>query len=224
MPVRHILQPGDCLSELARRHGFGDGKTLYDAPENAELRKKRKSPLDVFTLDVVVIPDPKKRDVSVASGNGHKFTLRTPEVLLRVQVRDEAGQPLANKSYEFSNGDGGTTTSEGLVEWAPKSMPAEASLTVYDSADKIGARWVWKVQVAKLHGPETRAGAWQRLANLGYWSPAEKLDDSAGGAQDGAAADALALAVRAFQHDEKLEESGRLDDATVAKLVERHGI
>jgi Putative peptidoglycan binding domain len=227
MPVRHVLQPGECLQTLALKYGFGDGKTLYDAAENADLRQKRKAPADVAPGDAVVIPDPKKRDVSVASGNTHKFKLQAPAVLLRVQVRDEAGEPLAQKPYALSlegKTVDGTTTADGLVEQPLPPFATDVSLVVHDSAAKDGARWVWRVQVASLGAPETRAGAWQRLANLGYWSPAEELGDSAGTAQGGGVADALALAIRAFQHDEKLDESGRLDDATVAKLVERHGI
>lgn len=38
------------------------------------------------------------------------------------------------------------------------------------------------------------------------------------------ARDPLVLAVRAFQHDEGLEESGKLNQQTRDRLVERHGV
>lgn len=230
MPVRHVLEAGECLESLARRHGFKDGKTIYDGPDNADLRKKRAAPADVMPGDTVVIPDRKKRDIAINKGKVNRFKIHLPEAMLRVHVCDEAGQPLAGKPYELTIYDDtveGKTTSDGAVE-APVSLNVKAAkLVVYDSAAKDGARWVWSLKIANLDAPETRAGAWQRLANLGYWSPGEapeQTNSSAGALSDESWVDPLALAIRAFQHDEQLDETGRIDDATRKRLVERHGL
>lgn len=225
MPVRHVLKAGECLQSLALSYGFKDGKTLYDAPDNADLRSKRSSPEEVAPGDVVMVPDRKKRDVSVALGKANKFACKTPAGVLRVHVCDEAGKPLASKPYALSlKGKKleGTTSSDGLVEQPVPMKATAATLVVYDTASKDEGRWTWTLRVASLDAPETPTGAWQRLANLGYWSPAEQAPS--GTAPDANAVDPLAMAIRAFQHDEQLDESGRLDDPTRARLVQRHGL
>jgi hypothetical protein len=229
MPVRHVLQPGECLQSLARRHGFKDGQTIYDGPDNSDLRQKRAAPADVMPGDAVVIPDRKTRDIALAKGKINKFKIHVPDAILRVHVSDEAGKALAGKPYELTIGDHtaeGKTTSDGVVE-AQVSLSATAGkLVVYDTAAQDGARWVWSLRIANLDPPESRAGAWQRLANLGYWSPAEPAEQSTSSAAAPPAGsnDPLVLAIRAFQHDEKLDDTGRVDDATRKRLVERHGV
>jgi hypothetical protein len=230
MPVRHVLEPGECLQSLALRHGFKDGQTIYDGPDNSDLRKNRAAPAEVAPGDVVMIPDRKPRQLPVTKGKPNRFKVHVPTALVRVHVSDEAGQALAGKPYELTIKEKtieGKTTSDGAVEQSVPFNAQDATLVVYDSAAKDGARWIWSLCFASLEAPETRAGAWQRLANLGYWSPAEPPEQSAGSSTTAPAAgsiDALALAIRAFQHDEQLDESGRIDDKTRKRLVERHGV
>lgn len=229
MSARHVLESGECLQSLALQHGFKDGQTIYDAPDNADLRQKRASPGEVAPGDVVVIPDRKTRDLPLTKGKVNKFKVQVPTGILRVHVCDEAGQALTGKPYELTIKDNtieGKTTSDGAVEEPVALNAASGSLVVYDSNAKDDARWIWSFRIADLEAPETRVGAWQRLANLGYWSSAEPPEDSSGSAttQSSDPLDPLVLAIRAFQHDEQLDESGRIDDDTRKRLVERHGV
>jgi hypothetical protein len=220
------------LQSLAAAHGFGDGKRIFDDPDNDDLRKKRKSPADVAPGDLVVIPKRRLKTVRLQTGKVHTILVKRPSTLLRVQVCDETGQPLGAKPYQLTIGGRtieATTTAEGVVE---QSVPVDAKtarLVVHEAASRDQGRWAWRLRLAALAGPETRRGSWQRLVNLGYWSSSEDPaatgeGEDASQAADDSARDPMVLALRAFQHDEKLEETGRLDDATRARLVERHGI
>ncbi|MEZ4394316.1 MAG: peptidoglycan-binding domain-containing protein [Polyangiales bacterium] len=60
---------------------------------------------------------------------------------------------------------------------------------------------------------ETPRGQKERLRNLGWYD----------GAIDDQADDALAQAVRDFQHDHRMPSHGVVDDATRAQLASLHG-
>jgi hypothetical protein len=230
MPIRHILQAGECLQSLAWMRGFAAAKTIYDAPENAALRKKRSSPAAVTVGDEVFVPDPRKHEVSLPTGEVHRIVVKSPRAMVRIEVRDEAGEPLASKPYLLVIGGKkleGTTTGEGVVEQPVPLDATDGTLIVHDKSSKDEGRWSWRLTIADLAAPETRRGVSQRLANLGYWGagdPEDQDDATPAAVGEPAPRDPLVLALRAFQHDEKLDESGRLDDDTRARLVERHGI
>jgi len=229
MPVRHVLERGECLQSLALQHGFKDGQTIYDGPDNADLRHKRAAPAEIVPGDVVVIPDRTPRELPLTKGKPNRFKVQVATGMLRIHVCDEAGQALAGKPYELKIKDDtveGKTTSDGAVEEPVRLNAIAGMLVVYESNAKDGARWIWSLRIANLEAPETRAGAWQRLANLGYWSPEEPAEESTSPANNPAdnPLDPLVLAIRAFQHDEQLDESGRIDDPTRKRLVERHGV
>lgn len=74
----------------------------------------------------------------------------------------------------------------------------------------------YDLQLGQLFPLLTRAGVWTRLQHLSYLGPLQSSDDDE-------IEEHLAQAVRAFQGIEGLPQSGQLDDATYAKLQERHG-
>ncbi len=244
MPKEHQLEAGECLQSLALANGFGDGKTIYDAAENADLRKARAVPAAVAPGDTVVIPDRKPRTLSLPNEQVHKLVVQRPKAVLRVVVCDEAGQPIAGKSYELTLGETkiqGTTTGDGVVEQPLPLDVSEATLIVHEESSKDQGRWRWHLTMATLEGSDTPHGQWQRLVNLGYWcapgsSEGEEDEDEDededesedesedGDEEDDPPMDSFALAVRAFQHDEGLDESGEIDDDTRERLVKRHGI
>jgi hypothetical protein len=223
MPERHVLRPGECLQGLALAHGFADGEALFGSPENAALRAKRRASFEVACGDEVIIPDHRPRAVTLATGQRHRIVVRRPTTVLRVQVCDEAAEPLANKEYELLVGGTrltGTTTPDGVVAQPVPVDAADATLVVHGATDRQSARWRWRLRLASLGPPDTTLGLCQRLENLGYWT-CTGGDEADPPVDD---AEAVVLAVRAFQHDEGLDESGTLDDATRARLLERHGI
>ena len=49
-----VLQ-GDCLSSIAKKHGFADWRVIYDHPNNSEFKKKRPDPNLIYPGDVIVL-------------------------------------------------------------------------------------------------------------------------------------------------------------------------
>lgn len=231
MPKSHTLQSGECLQTLARDNGLHDGKTIYDFGDNAPLRSQRQAPAEVMKGDAVVIPDPVAKTVSRATDAVHRFRVLGPEAMLRLEVHDDFGQPIASQPFELHM-DGqvveGSTTGAGLIEQPVPLGVTEATLVVYATGDKKQGHWCWQVRVADLDPPETVTGCWARLSNLGYWSTLDPPPDDGGTGPgsdpDQMSRDPLVLAIRAFQFDEQLDVSGQIDDPTRARLVERHGI
>ncbi|HEV2703634.1 MAG TPA: peptidoglycan-binding domain-containing protein [Steroidobacteraceae bacterium] len=230
MPERHTLKSGECLQSLAYSNGLRDGNAIFEFGDNADLRGKRRGPADVTKGDTVGVPDPRPKNADRATDAVHLFRLATPQAMLRIEVHDDFGEPIGSKPYALHLNDTilqGTTTDAGLIEQpVPFDVP-DATLVVYATANKQEGHWCWQVRIADLDPPETAAGSWERLCNLGYWNslePPADLDGADAGASDEMSRDPLVLAIRGFQHDEKLKITGRFDDATRAKLVERHGI
>ncbi|MEM7436886.1 MAG: LysM domain-containing protein [Myxococcota bacterium] len=54
--MRYVVRSGDSLDSIARKHGLPDWRGLYEAPENAPLRVRRKNPNQIRPGDVVRIP------------------------------------------------------------------------------------------------------------------------------------------------------------------------
>ena len=71
----------------------------------------------------------------------------------------------------------------------------------------------YDVAIGGLDPIESVSGVQHRLSNLGYDC----------GGESGEAGDATRAAVLAFQRAQKLKETGVIDDATRARLRDRHG-
>ena len=182
----------------------------------------------------------------LATGKRHKIVVPRPKSQLNVVVKDSAGEPLSGKAFQLSAPGldepiKGTTTEDGRVDCKVPVDLQQAQLVVWVS-DEDGIRYVWNLDVSGLFGPETRGGVRQRLNNLGYHA-GQAGDDSEGGDQDNeddsegdggksdgedngeeaVPSDSLGLAISAFQEDMGLDVTGKIDDQTLAKLVEQHG-
>ncbi|HLT37850.1 MAG TPA: peptidoglycan-binding protein [Enhygromyxa sp.] len=212
----HVVVPGDCLYRIAQQYGFADWRTIYDHPDNAEFRELRPNPNLIYPGDEIHIPEPEPKQVSLPTTKQHKIRLTRPKIMLRIELRDELDEPLADKAFMLEFGASiyeGTTTGEGLLEQKIRAGEERGQLTLWMTDDREGERYCWDVAVGHLDPVEELAGVRQRLNNLGYYCEpdGDELDDS------------LRLALRGFQHATELDLSGEPDDATRAKLVELHG-
>jgi hypothetical protein len=220
MAAKHVVRPGESPSGIAAKYGAESWAVIYQHAANAELREKRKDEHAVFPGDVVNIPKIEPKTFTLVTSKRHKLVVPRPKARLNVVVKDAEGQPLASKAFRLS-GLGldepikGTTTGDGRVDCKVPVDLQQAQLAVW-AGDKDGIRYVWNLDVSGLFGPETRQGVRQRLCNLGY---------HAGQADDNAAvpSDSLALAIAAFQEDMGLDVTGKMDNPTLAKLVDEHG-
>jgi hypothetical protein len=213
MPVTHVVQQGECLSKIAKRYGFLDYKKVYEHPDNADLRKKRPNPNLLFPGDKIVIPDPAPKTASITHGRYHRFTLKVPRRHVRLALKDTEGQPLAGKSYTLILDDReerqGSTDGDGFLEEELSFSVGKVELECEGLS--------WELDLDALNPledvpDEGVSGAEARLINLGYaLEPTGQMNLE------------LRSALRAFQHLNELEVTGRLDAKTIQKLKEQHG-
>jgi hypothetical protein len=210
----HIVKQGECLSVIASRHGMS-WKQLWDDPGNEKLRERRKDPNVLYPGDEVAIPEAKRSRVALTldasttvvrrrAGGTSPFTLK---------LLDASGKPLANTEYKFTVG---SETRTGRTDKAGM-LREELALDVDAAVVEFGGKR-YELEIGHLNPLEETddaglSGAQARLKNLGYRIPAI----------DGKKNDATERALRKFQADEGLDVTGELDDATRARLRERHG-
>jgi N-acetylmuramoyl-L-alanine amidase len=93
----HTVVQGECLSSIAEDNGFF-WETLWNHPENKQLREKRKDPNILYPGDVVFIPDKRLKEISESTNNVYKFRLKNTPAKLRVRVLRDA-EPRSGEAY-----------------------------------------------------------------------------------------------------------------------------
>src|SRR4028118_472280 len=99
MPINYQVKPGDCISSISFEHGFFPD-TIWNHPENAELKKLRKNMNVLRPGDVVIIPDKRIKEVFEPTNQVHRFKMKSTPPKLRIQFMFD-GQPRANVPYEL---------------------------------------------------------------------------------------------------------------------------
>jgi hypothetical protein len=212
----YVVEAGDCMSSIAEAHGHF-WQTLWDLPENAELKKARGDPNVLLPGDRVTIPPIRVASVTCKTGNRYVFRRRGIPEVLTIAFRDADGQTLAGRKFELIVGStttSGTTGDGGVIR---KFVPAAATgaiLRIWPAVEGLPEMLEWTLRIGHLDPITTIRGVKARLENLGYNC----------GAIDDAEDDALYGAVYAFQTSVGLEASGAIDDATRAKLRELHDL
>ena len=250
MSAKHVVKQGEHLTGIAVVHGFGDYRVLWNFPENAELKKKRKDPHILFAGDVVAIPQPRPKTVSKPAGAAHDFVLAATQLRVELRLLDPFSKPIANAPCQERTDDRGddgkptgavigdtlTTDKDGRTGFNIKSTAIDSELKVFVSTPLPppvplpAVRDKFDLIIGGLDPVAERAGVRGRLNNLGYFAG---IGD---GPED---REQLFWAIEEFQFDNKLTEAkrdgtklpnGDLDDAsntlngkTRAKLVEVHG-
>lgn len=234
---RHTVGQGDSIESIAYAAGHA-WETVWEAPENAELRELRKSAHVLLPGDVVFVPPIELETLSVATGQRHKLRRNSvPSKLIVTFMVD--GEPRANADYTFvcegversgtTDGDGKLEEStHPLASWAEvrfalepgeeydaEPEPADDDAEPLDDdpddvAREIPTEQVYRFELRRMDPSNTISGAQARLHLLGYGV----------NGIDGELDEPTRAALCAFQEDHELEVSGELDDATQAKLVE----
>ncbi|MCA9656317.1 MAG: peptidoglycan-binding protein [Myxococcales bacterium] len=214
MPIRHTVAQGDTLAKIAARLGSIGWAKIYEHPDNAEPRERRPNPNVLCPGDVITIPDPERKEVSVGVDAAHRFRVTRPRHAVALQVTDEAGQALDGWLYTLT---AGSQTFEGTVDGLIEhQVPLEVDhlrLEVRRSDDPTARRIAWDLKVGHLDPVDTLTGVQARLNNLGFCCGA--VDDDAGPRTE--------ASIRAFQASQGLEVDGQLGPALLAKLEELHG-
>lgn len=115
----HRAAQGECLSTIAAQHGFARWQTLFDHPDNAELKARRQSPNLLLPGDEIAIPDRDVKELECESGKMHRFTMKSPGSKLRIVLRSHDGTPHAGARWTIEVDDleiKGKTGDDGLIE------------------------------------------------------------------------------------------------------------
>jgi hypothetical protein len=210
--TNYRVQQGDCMSSIAAAYGFQDWKAIYNHPDNADLKEKRKDPNILFPGDRVVIPDIQTKDVDEPVEVRHTFVLKREKVMLRIVLKDGNGKPYASKNYKLTvdgNETKGSTDGDGLLE---EKIPAGAEggeLILFTDGGEDDTGVLFTLDLGHLDPVEEDSGVIARLHNLGYDFDEDDPDE-------------LKNALVSFQNKNSLDESGEIDDATRNKLKDMH--
>lgn len=242
MPTEHIVQAGDCIDSIAVRFGFFPD-TLWKHGDNAELKEKRKDPNVLAPGDIVVIPDKRVKEESGATEQHHKFKRKGVPAKLRMKLmkpkepppppEESAGgaddesnysdppedaqaqefEPIANAPFVLEL-DGqlieGQTDGDGVLELAIPPGASKGTLRVNHGTPE---ERVYPLDLGGMDPVDSLSGASKRLNNLGYTCPLDATEITP----------EVKDVLMRFQHDNGIETSGALDQATQDKLKKVHG-
>jgi hypothetical protein len=197
----HDVKQGETLIALAVQNGLESWQEIVDAPENAELKKKRPDPGILLAGDKVFIPNRVMRHEASAVDAKHPFTISRPKAWLRLAVKDANGASLAGKKYELSVDSvitKGSVPAGGIIERAVPVDADEGTLTIWLDD---GTSEVWSLRIGYMDPLDETSGVEARLANLGF--DCGDLESS----------------IRAFQERLGLEVTGTVNDALKEKLA-----
>jgi hypothetical protein len=206
MPKVTVSQ-GDSIPSIAADNGFF-WETIWNHPENAQLKAKRKSPNQLVPGDEVFVPELRQKWVSKGVDGTHKFKRKGVPARLKIQLK-LLGEPRANEPYVLEL-DGrqikGTTDGNGMVDQfiPPNARGGRLILG--------GGKEIIPVRIGHLNPIEEISGVKQRLNNLGYQC----------GSEDDELDPRTRVALKAFQAEHGLPVTGEPDAATKAKLRELH--
>lgn len=215
MPREHKVKQGETLPKIAKEHGFSNWHTVYEHPDNAELRERRPNPNILYPGDRVAIPEKTTKEEAGETEQRSRFLFKGEQLWLRIVVTDVDYRPLANRAYKLEVRNlnlEGTTDTEGLLE---QKIPenAEEGILHIDN-------WALPLKIGHLDPIEEVTGWQARLKNLGYYSgPVD------GQVQDDNGKDRMQLkaAIEEFQLDHGLKVDGIVGSKTEAKIKEAHG-
>ncbi|HEY3068353.1 MAG TPA: peptidoglycan-binding protein [Methylomirabilota bacterium] len=215
MAKEHTVQQGDHMSQIAKKYGFVDYKTIWDHADNAELKRKRQNPNVLFPGDVVRIPDRTVREESRPTDQRHRFKVNAPRLKLRIVLEDMYELPIAhapcdlfvdNEKHELQ------TDSKGKIEVDIPPTATRGLLSLRTSETALDELAI-PVNIGHVDPVDEVTGQKGRLGNLGYYiGPIDATED-----------DAFKLAVEEFQCEHGLHVDGVCGSQTQAKLKTVHG-
>jgi hypothetical protein len=211
----HRVRQGECLASIAKIYGFADWQTIYDHPNNENLRRRRPNPNVIYPGDCLFIPDRQQKEAAGETEQRHRFRVRGARVTLRIFLRDMDENPHANKRYSLlveGQTYEGQTDSEGLIQQAVPADAEEGELRVWLSDEPGSEPMIWPIDIGHLNPVEFVSGVKQRLENLGYMTGSDDED------LDPITRESLLR----FQKDHSLPVTGEPDEATRNRLVEKH--
>jgi N-acetylmuramoyl-L-alanine amidase len=172
------VRQGEYVSSIALDYGFLDWHTVYDHPNNAELRRKRASPDILLPGDQVFIPDKEEKHESCSTEQRHEFQIKLPMTWLNIILKDAEGRAIANQPYTLTIAGRTlnkrrtlkkTTDGTGLVQQQIPVGVTRGRLTL----DNVGLSWDLRIgHLDPIHDQGSDkaiiSGVQARLNNLGF--------------------------------------------------------
>jgi hypothetical protein len=187
-------------------------ETIWNHPDNAQLKQLRKDPNIIFPGDVVTIPDKDPRIESAPTDQRSQFVKKTERAQVRLRLLDLKRKPRANVDY-VATVDGanftGKTDGDGYIKLSVKRNAREVKLKVTEGSKTDD----YTLPLGAIDPLDELSGVQHRLTNLGYRCDSEQ----------GALGEVTKSALRAFQKEMNLRVTGEIDDSTRQKLKDLHG-
>jgi N-acetylmuramoyl-L-alanine amidase len=216
MSTDYTVRQGDYLSKIAKDFGFTDYRTIWNHPDNAELKAKRKNPNVLYPGDKLVIPDRDPREENCAVDKRHLFKTKGPELRLRLVLEDSYEKPVANAECLLAmDGDSRkiTTDDDGKIDEPLRPGTTHATLIIQDAKQTHLNSIEIPIKIGHLDPIEELSGQKGRLQNLGYFpGKGDDEDDPA-----------FITAVERFQAEHGLTVDGICGPKTQGKLQDIHG-
>lgn len=206
----YVVKQGDCIESIAQKHGLF-WQTIWNHPENLELKKANRDANALLPGDRVFIPSIQIKKETAATDTRHRYRRKGVPSKMRIVFKDEEDKPRAGIRYVLKlDGvlESGKTNNEGAVEYAIKPDASIGKLTL-ECEDGIEE---YEVQLGFVDPVTEVSGIQERLANLGFSS----------GPADGELGPITQDALRTFQKAEGIKDTGEPDQQTLQKLESEH--
>lgn len=241
MPQEYKARQGDCISSIAADKGFF-WETLWNHPDNAELKKKRGDPNVLMPGDVIQVPEKELRSEKSATDQKHVFKRKSVPAKLRMRLvepeeedEDDAAssnavvgagrheepdyvedpqqtEPRVNVAYEL-HFDGTTIENETDGDgYLEEAIPPGTRSAKLVVMPGTEEEEIYHLALGKVDPIDDLRGVRKRLQNLGY---AVDAGDKM--------TPALEAALLSFQEHNSIEMTGDADDETVDTLKKLHG-
>ncbi len=203
MPDRkYTVKQGDCISSIAFAYDLFP-KTIWDHPDNAELKKLRKDPNALFPGDSVVIPEKQLKEEDCQAEQKHRFRRKGVPEKLRIQLltgaeEDDAPRKSIPYTLDITTKSGrpvpqkkGKTDNNGYLDESILPDALKGKIVLDEGEDEE----VYEIMLGHIDPIDTPSGIKARLENLGYEC-----------GEDGDTLDDMTIeAIRNFQSDNDLE-------------------
>ena len=205
----YVVGKGECISSIAYEHGCF-WETLWNYPDNNELKQTRKNPNVLLEGDRLTIPPIRVQEENGSTEQRHRFKAKGVPIDLRIRLLFD-GEPRKNKDYRLVIDNmlilQGTTDSDGVLQESIPPNSEEGQLLLLPEQQE------YLLQLRHLDPIEEITGIQARLNNLGFDC----------GPVDGKAGPKTKAAVTAFQHENGLTVDGVAGPQTQAKLKAVYG-
>jgi N-acetylmuramoyl-L-alanine amidase len=204
MPLKHVVEQGECINSIAFEAGFFPD-TVWNHADNKDLKEKRKNMDVLLPGDIVTIPDKKIKELSKPPEKLHKFKRKGVPKELKLQIM-LGTKAQANVRCVVTIGERASELKTDGDGWLKISIPPNAK----EAKVRLESGQEFTLSLGSMDPVDQTSGVQGRLHALGYYS----------GPIDGQMNEETKEALKAFQKAHGLEQSGQPDDKTKKSLAD----